>query len=159
MIMGQPRAAGASWHCTMTAAVMVSSRLRHKWPGRARCPRRPATVAPAPPRARPGPGLRRTAGLGVSARHDRDRGLLVVPLHALGYLGSGHVARDLRKSQITARRNGIHQLGDDRTRLVIIIRGCCVSFTSPHRPNLASIFKSCHLARHRETAESRWLPR
>ena len=35
------------------------------------------------------------ADLGVSARRDRDSGLVVVTLHALGHLVGGDVARDL----------------------------------------------------------------
>jgi hypothetical protein len=56
----------------------------------------------------------------VRARRDRGSGLLVVPLHALGHLVSGHVARDLGDGQVTARRHGIHESGDDCARLFLV---------------------------------------
>ena len=43
------------------------------------------------------------ADLGARARRDRDSGLFVVTLHALGHLGGGDIARDLGDGQVTAR--------------------------------------------------------
>src|SRR5947207_9733759 len=46
------------------------------------------------------------ADLAVRARDDREGGLLVIPLHAVGYLAGGDVAGDLRDGQVAARRHG-----------------------------------------------------
>jgi len=57
------------------------------------------------------------ADLSLRAGRDRGGGLRVVPLHALGHLVGGNVARDLRDGQVTARRHGTHEPADDRARV------------------------------------------